>query len=46
MEESVMNKKLFLCGAALVAILATEQAVKAEEVTEAQSTPTVELVEK
>ncbi len=29
-----MNKKLFLCGAALVAILATEQAVKAEEVTE------------
>ena len=41
-----MNKKLFLCGAALVAILATEQAVKAEEVTEAQSTPTVELVEK
>ena len=41
-----MNKKLFLCGAALVAILATEQAVKAEEVTETQSTPTVELVEK
>lgn len=41
-----MNKKLFLCGAALVAILATEQAVKAEEVTEAQSTPAVELVEK
>lgn len=29
-----MNKKLFLCSAALVAILATEQAVKAEEVTE------------
>ena len=29
-----MNKKLFLCGAALVAILATEQAVKAEEVIE------------
>ena len=29
-----MNKNLFLCGAALVAILATEQAVKAEEVTE------------